>query len=199
MYTKADVLATEQSAQNFETALIQLYASILSFMALFIRLISKSTTRRAMHALFNLDELGQYLGNLQTLESRVEVEFSIFERIYQRQLHHNLAGRYGELQGVLTSQLLRLGADVQKLWSRQDKERNAEILQWLSGIPHLSDHDAARAGRVDGTGDWLLRHQVYNDWRNTSASMVLWLHGIRRPLSRAVFLQDADFLHSRVW
>ncbi|KAI8675457.1 hypothetical protein NCS57_00446900 [Fusarium keratoplasticum] len=178
MYTKADVLTTDQSAQNFETALIQLYASILSFMALFIRLISKSTTRRAMHALFNVDELGQHLGNLQTLELRVEVEFSIFERIYQRQLHHNLAGRYGELQGVLTSQLLRLGVDVEKLWSRQDKERNAEILQWLSGIPHLSDHDAARAGRVDGTGEWLLRHQVYNDWRNTSASMVLWLHGI---------------------
>ncbi|RMJ06853.1 hypothetical protein CDV36_013538 [Fusarium kuroshium] len=178
MYTKADALASDQSAQNFETALIQLYASILSFMALYIRLISKRTTRRAMHALFNVDELGQYMGNLQSLESRVEVEFSIFERVYQRQLHHNLAGRYGELQGVLTSQLLRLGADVKNLWTRQDKEKNAEILQWLSSIPHLSDHDAARAGRVHGTGEWLLRHQVYNDWWNTSASMVLWLHGI---------------------
>ncbi|KAM0425046.1 hypothetical protein ACHAPT_009848, partial [Fusarium lateritium] len=104
-----------------------------------------------MHALFNIDELGQYLGDLQTLEARVEGEFSIFERIYQRQLHHNLAGRYTELQGVLTSQLLRLGADVKTLWTRQDKEWTAEILQWLSTIPHQSDHDAARAGRVHET------------------------------------------------
>ncbi|KAF4974626.1 hypothetical protein FZEAL_8485 [Fusarium zealandicum] len=194
IYAASDTPDDGQAALNFETALVELYSNILSFLALYLGLLSRSTTARAKHALFNPGELGQYMTSLQDLEARTEVEFSIFERLYQRHLQTNLGERYTTLQAVLSSQVLRVDSTAGKLWSGQQEQEAIRILQWLSVIPYKSDHLAAKNGRVDGTAEWLLDHQIYNDWRNTSASMILWLHGIRKDPS---FSGLVDVFHQK--
>jgi hypothetical protein len=39
-------------------------------------------------------------------------------------------------------------------------------------------HETARAGRTPKTGQWLLAHTSFREWRNCSASTILWLHGM---------------------
>ena len=42
----------------------------------------------------------------------------------------------------------------------------SEILAWLSPLePHLRHHDI-RTNRVQGVGDWLLRMEEFQSWKN---------------------------------
>ena len=59
------------------------------------------------------------------------------------------------------------------------KEERLEILLWLSNIPYKKHHHSLSKGLLEGTGLWLLEKPQFVDWRNSSVSSVLWLHGIR--------------------
>ena len=59
------------------------------------------------------------------------------------------------------------------------KEERLEILLWLSNIPCKKHHHSLSEGLLEGTGSWLLEKSQFVDWRNSSVSSVLWLHGIR--------------------
>ena len=61
----------------------------------------------------------------------------------------------------------------------QMKEERLEILLWLSNIPYKKHHHSLSKGLLKGTGSWLLEKPQFVDWRNSSVSSVLWLHGIR--------------------
>jgi len=56
----------------------------------------------------------------------------------------------------------------------------SQILEWISTIPYTSHHRKISEGRLDGTGEWLLARNEYRDWRESSASKLLLLRGIRK-------------------
>ena len=60
------------------------------------------------------------------------------------------------------------------------KEERLWILLWLSNVQYKKHHQGISKGLLEGTGSWLLGKPQYIEWRNSSASSVLWLHGIRR-------------------
>lgn len=60
-----------------------------------------------------------------------------------------------------------------------DTERT-KILQWLSEVEYQKHHWNAKEGRIDRTGEWLLRRQEFQEWQVSSVSTILWLHGIRK-------------------
>jgi hypothetical protein len=62
----------------------------------------------------------------------------------------------------------------------QLKEERLEILQWLSNVQYKKHHQSLSNGLLEGTGSWLLKKPQVVEWRNSSVSSVLWLHGIRR-------------------
>ena len=61
----------------------------------------------------------------------------------------------------------------------QMKEERLEILRWLSDVRYKTHHHSLSKGLLEGTGSWLLEKPQFVDWRNSSVSSVLWLHGIR--------------------
>lgn len=56
------------------------------------------------------------------------------------------------------------------------KERN-DILKWCSPHPYMQHHKLAKQDVLPGTGQWLLSDPVFNNWKEDSASNILWLHG----------------------
>lgn len=62
----------------------------------------------------------------------------------------------------------------------QKKEERLGILLWLSNIQYKKHHQSLSKGLLEGTGSWILGKAQYIEWRNSSVSSVLWLHGIRR-------------------
>ena len=74
-----------------------------------------------------------------------------------------------------------------------------QLLRWLSPVPFSSHHKRHSESRIPGSGQWLLDHHRYRDWRNTSSSSIFLLHGImgsgKTTLASAVvdsFLQESS-------
>ena len=59
------------------------------------------------------------------------------------------------------------------------KERRLETLRWLSRVQYAQHHKLVSAERLEGTGQWLLDHQLVDQWRDAVKSSLFWLHGIR--------------------
>ncbi len=66
-----------------------------------------------------------------------------------------------------------------KVKSQMKKER-LNILLWLSNVQYRKHHQNISKGLLEGTGSWLFGKPQFIEWRNSSVSSVLWLHGIRR-------------------
>jgi hypothetical protein len=56
----------------------------------------------------------------------------------------------------------------------------SQILAWISTLPYTSHHKRISERRLKGTGTWLFDKKEYRDWRDTSASKLLLLRGIRK-------------------
>lgn len=68
----------------------------------------------------------------------------------------------------------------------QKKEERFGILLWLSNLQYKKHQQSLCKGLLKGTGSWLFGKAEYIEWRNSSVSSVLWLHGIRRCSIRCV-------------
>jgi len=79
------------------------------------------------------------------------------------------------------------------------QESQHQLLHWLSSVPFPSHHKRHSESRIPGSGQWLLDHDRYLNWRNTSSSSIFLLHGIigsgKTSLASAVvdsFLQESS-------
>lgn len=56
--------------------------------------------------------------------------------------------------------------------------RYNDLREWLSIAPYYSHHDSVLKCRLQNAGRWLLDNPVYGDWKDSSCSSLLLLHGI---------------------
>lgn len=172
-----------KALEYLESALVELYAVILRFLAKANRLFGKNTPSRALHAFLNPSDCTDFEKDCQLREKRVEEQAEQCERLYNRNAQTN-----GMLNAATLKTLLQdikkqngvLVETVRKLWDRSNAEEHTKILQWASDIACQDHHNLARRGRTPDTGEWLLRHKKYERWRSANESMILWLHGIRK-------------------
>ncbi|KAI9787365.1 MAG: hypothetical protein M1816_007651 [Peltula sp. TS41687] len=170
-----------QALANLRTALVELYATILRFLALANRLYDKNTFTRTFYAVLNPGEINSFIQSCQPLEERVDLEASNCERTYSHAAHTKLGKHMDQLKQLLKEMrepIVRTDDRVATLWDRSNQSERSGILSWTSNVPYEANHKTASEGRTADTGQWLLTHERYLQWRKSSASMILWLHGI---------------------
>jgi hypothetical protein len=173
--TVADQAARCATENELKAALAALYAAILRLLALAMHLYGKGTATRALHALVDPNSVLDRAAECQTLAARVDVAASNCERACS-------IARDAALQALLSAYaapIVRADARVAQLWARASDARRSEVMYWASRVPYEQAHRSARVGRTPDTGLWLLAHERFREWRSSSASMILWLHGIR--------------------
>ena len=170
----------EPAVANLESAIVTLYAAMLRFLSTANQLYDKNVAARAIHGILNPDKVVSFVDECQSLERRVDIEASNCERTYSRAKLGECGERLKQLLAGLQEPIVRVDSRVAALHDRLDESERSEILTWVSDIQYESNHYTARKERTDGTGEWLLRHERYREWRGSSASTILWLHGIRR-------------------
>lgn len=57
-------------------------------------------------------------------------------------------------------------------------KQRMEVLHWISPIPYLQHHELVNQKLLPDSGHWLLTHQDFENWKRSSSSAALWLHGI---------------------
>jgi hypothetical protein len=172
-------LAAAQAQRGLAGALTDLYTAILQLLANAIHLYGKSTPARAFRAIVEPTKVTKLVDECQALETRVDIEASNCERA-------SSATRDAALLKLLETYrkpIARTDERVAQLWLRADADYRHQVMCWVSGIPYEKVHETARAGRTPNTGQWLLAHPRFRDWRDCSASTILWLHGMRKSTS----------------
>jgi hypothetical protein len=52
-----------------------------------------------------------------------------------------------------------------------------EILKWVSPLKYEDAHNSTEKTALSGIGQWLLQHDKYVSWWNSTIPSTLWLHG----------------------
>ncbi|OCK73447.1 hypothetical protein K432DRAFT_340288, partial [Lepidopterella palustris CBS 459.81] len=170
-----------EALETLKSAMIQLYAIILRFLAKEYQQLNKSTASRAFHALLNPDDVAGFEKDTQASERRIESEAGNCERSYNRAAQAEGVPNAEKFKALLQEMKIQNDVLVEKdteLWDRTNAEERRKILQWTSDIPCQDNHELARQGRTPDTGEWLLNHIQYQNWRSANESMILWLHGV---------------------
>lgn len=173
----------KQAAKSLASALETLYATMLSFLASAIRAYNQGIVSRTLSTILNPSEaIHGFLNKCQTLETTLAIEADNCERIQTRRLQAGLDGQIQRLKQILAdlqTPTMQIDSRVAALYDQLEISERLRILEWISGISYEENHKYACQGRTRGTGEWLLRHERYREWRRSSVSIILWLHGDR--------------------
>lgn len=166
----------EMALQNLHKALVKLYATMLQIIALAHRLHAKHTVTRALHAFTNLGKLSDLLAKCHDLETRLEIEAQNCERVCNQQVDT----KTNELLESMLKPILRTDNAVSSFLEQVNDKERLEILQWISDVPFGKHHATVKDKRTQDTCEWILNHNLYREWYDTSSSAILWLHGTRK-------------------
>ncbi|KAL4902057.1 hypothetical protein BDW74DRAFT_181216 [Aspergillus multicolor] len=192
--TVSDSEITEAILEH-ATSLAELIARYAVFEELYLQSTSVAATelRKALTALYN--RVLVYLAKAKRMLDQEcilrypRLSSSIYE-VATTQLTVDECARLVDREGQLArhAQLKRILDDIDAPLTRLD-ERLSEIED------NLDESKRTRSDFLAGTGTWLLTHPLYKQWKDDSASSLLWLHGIPGSgKSKLVSLVIEDFL-----
>jgi len=164
-----------QAEENLQSGLVKLYTVMLEFLAKARRLYQASGVR-FLHGVLGPDNITELIDKCQALANEVDTDANKCSRLHSQGTGSRLQSLLADLQPPV----MRTDARVAALYEELKESEQLDILKWLSNIPYEDNHDSARQGHTEGTGQWLLDHRLFRDWRESSASEILWLHGIRK-------------------
>jgi hypothetical protein len=166
-----------QSQTQFQESLAHFYALILEFLANAIRIYQKSTLTRAFAAFWTLEEVVEFEARCEKLANRVEIDAQNCDR-------HVMAQNAREFQVQLEQlrDLRKMTDPIHEIWNSLKEDERTKILQWISQITYIDNHESASEGRTEGTAEWIFDRPEYREWEASPQSQILWLHGIRKSL-----------------
>ena len=209
LYLSSEVSGPSTLAmENLTTALTALYLVVLRFLARAKNLYDKGSVSRTLGSVLGSKVL-KFVDSCKDLETQVDTEARILDRIQDREarnldrIQNREARNLDRIQDRearnldriqdreanmklkslfedLRSPILRVDARVSALSDEYEVDKRNKILFWVSDIPYEEIHYVARKGWTKGTGKWLLNHERHVEWRASSASTILWLHGMRK-------------------
>ncbi|KAI5799542.1 hypothetical protein FPQ18DRAFT_253782, partial [Pyronema domesticum] len=122
-----------------------------------------------LNAVFTTEDISNYLGNVENLEKTVGYDADVAKA--------------------------QFAAHCNRPLTSVDSQRSS-ILEWISTIPYRSHHERINAGRLEGTGKWLLEREDYRTWISSSVSKLLLLRGIPGAGKTYIASKVIDSLHS---
>ena len=85
---------------------------------------------------------------------------------------------FEEILVALDRPITRNAEDLKDLHDDLTRKQRLEILHWMSKIPYRQRHLTFQKDLLPISGAWLQQIPEYVEWRRSSSSSVLWLHGI---------------------
>jgi hypothetical protein len=186
LYLREDLPVTEQLKQ----AIIKMYATVLRYLSEAKRYYSQNTAKRMAKSMVQLtrNDFASHLDAITREQSSVDHYARLVDAEYQRamrktmELGHleNYKGRQ-ELMNLLEDlekPINRVSFQLAELHDNLQASKRREILKWISSVPYEQHHWNVRRYRLEKSCLWLFGKEEFRMWRKSSASSILWLHGI---------------------
>ncbi|KAJ5090117.1 NACHT nucleoside triphosphatase [Penicillium argentinense] len=158
---------------NLDTALVGMYASALDLLAESQKLLAANTGRRILEAIVNP---GRATGSLAAL---IEQEEEIIKDVNacESERSSDSDKLTHEILHTLEAPIARVDEGVSSLLKYVDEKERIELLEWISAVPFRKHHYTVQEARTPGTGEWLLKHNYFCDWKAKRSSTLFWLQG----------------------
>ena len=185
-------LQRESAARHeLEDMIVRLYAEVLTFLAkarkdLQSSATSKKSTRtiqfwllltgRLVKSIVRFPE-DQQMKKIKVLDADISKLTEVLTVDLQIETTKNVASMHALLTS-LNEPIKRIVDHTNITTQVLPGSQRLQLLQWLSLVPFSSHHKRHSESTIPGTGQWLLDHDLYLNWRNTSSSSIFLLHGI---------------------
>ncbi|KAL9576092.1 MAG: hypothetical protein Q9212_007392, partial [Teloschistes hypoglaucus] len=144
---------------NFETAVTELYAHVLRFLARAIRIYQTSTTHRALHTFWTDSDVASFEKVCKELGVRVDIEASNCDRTLSAQDRERVGSLNQYLQEVLEE--LKKSHRLQQSLDRLETKIDLDKLPYAKGAmynsygdDYITCHPATRADVLQSIYDW---------------------------------------------
>ena len=174
---------SEEAFAGLLVALQNLYAGLLELLA---RVGSPGSAARDIElsrAIANPARAIGIIGKLRGLIDRLEESIVVCERTRETPVDTDIRKLLDSIPHIRLDlfPLHKAEADDDRdTDSSLDYDKDTELLDWLSDLPFEKHHRKIQSRRTNGTCEWILQQQEFQDWRDRPQSSTLWLHGSRK-------------------
>ncbi|KAF5649437.1 ankyrin 1 [Fusarium sp. NRRL 52700] len=92
--------------------------------------------------------------------------------------------------------VLRLRDQINNNTKRIEEDEYLKMIAWMSTSPFSIHHETISESRTPNFGQWLLEHEAYRNWCESSSSSILWIHGITGSGKTNLFSVIVDSLRA---
>ncbi|OJJ30091.1 hypothetical protein ASPWEDRAFT_120837 [Aspergillus wentii DTO 134E9] len=161
---------------ELESALVRLYKKVLAYLVKAKRYFQTSTTKRVLKSAFYTAEDNQ-MKAIEAEEKRVAALTTLADMEELKRTGENVAATQS-LVKLLEQPILRMADETTTAMRRLEINKQSALLQWLSSVPFIQHHKDHIRKNIPGCGHWFLNHPEYQNWKSSSSSSILLLHGI---------------------
>ncbi|KAF8253214.1 hypothetical protein K440DRAFT_657719 [Wilcoxina mikolae CBS 423.85] len=147
---------------NLEETLTELYTAVLEFLAGAKRYFESGPAVGLLSGMLDASGKKTLFEAIEDKELSLAREIAIAEAECRRNDHSDLRAKLQSFLNDLDEPIQRIDDNIASMY---------ENLQ--------DHHQNAKRGLLENTGQWLLEKKEFQEWRSSSASSILWLHGIR--------------------
>lgn len=150
-----------------------MYEKILSLLAHAKSQLVASGAARFCKALWDADR-GQTL--VQDLNA-TEEQLQRYVQACDVEKRHGQGEEACRLLRSLNEPLRCMDDKVSQLYRTIEAQELRETLNFISETHVGSQHHRRTKEKTEGTGTWLLKHEKFRNWEDSSSSSILWLTG----------------------
>ncbi|ERF76446.1 hypothetical protein EPUS_07326 [Endocarpon pusillum Z07020] len=164
---------------QLSTALVKLYMSILRYLSKAKKYFSENTAKRMVKSTVCSAEASvhTYLSIISKKAASVDSCIRVLDAKGMQKLHIR-SRRLEELLLGLEQPIRRSAIQLSEIHDHLKRNERAKILTWLSVVPTNLHHTIEGENFMPASCSWIDRHPGYVQWRKSSESSVLWIHGI---------------------
>ncbi|KAL8691858.1 MAG: hypothetical protein Q9218_003002 [Villophora microphyllina] len=207
LYEQLYLSQTSIVRPELERALLRLYTALLTYLARARQYYAKSTLGRVGASLLNTsDSVEACLAKVTIERDEVERCTNLIDTGTSQETNgmvsetqaslNTLAGdmrsfsihvaasqdeKYQSLKTILVSfeqPTLRTSTQIWDIHTSLQKEGRRQILSWLSTVKYREHHKSSFSTVMPGSGSWLQLKREFINWKSSSSSSILWIHGI---------------------
>ena len=157
-----------------DQTLVELYTLILEYqMAMVIYLSSRRHRIKTSFGAASDSPVQKIWGMIKEKESTL----SEMQAMRDRQINDDLFQQVIDASAKLNDTLDQAWDEIQNISQFVEGKQRREILDWVSDVKYENLHNDERRAAMAQTGQWLLDHKDYKDWRSIPESSALWLNG----------------------
>ncbi|EGY15721.1 uncharacterized protein VDAG_06885 [Verticillium dahliae VdLs.17] len=166
-------LEKDEVKMGLRKTIVETYTHSLKLLFISYKRLGEGGCMQLLRALVDPHEIENTLSELEKLE--VKLDRDVQACGIQLSSAANLQQQ--SLLGSLKQPLRRIDEDVRKCLREIEVSQQQKLLNSISNIRVHEHHAAKKDNRTKGTCEWLVEHETFLAWENSSWSSTLWLKG----------------------